>query len=419
VTLHHHTAARRNLALNTMSLIQNLCLLLIAAHLLGKLASRLGQPELLGHMMAGVLLGPALFNWVSANSQLNSFADLAVLWVVISAGLEMRLRDVTAMFRGRGVLALLPGIILPAAAGLALALYFAQPGLSAIVVALCVSVTALPVALRILASFGLIGTRLAQLTIAGALLADVLVLLSLGVLSANANGSPNSTGSLLGLGLLKLLALMALVAIGAMLCKRIYRQRALQPRRLAAAQLSFALLLILGLAAASDALGLHFAIGAFLGALTVSEFHTEGTHGSAAQHPLRTQLEGMSNILFAPLFLACQGTHFTASSFTHPAFAISLVLVAIATKMIGGYWGARIAGLSRHESQGTAIVMNARGVMEMVVASIAYRAGLVDQSLFSTLLIVGIVTTLVTPLLLKRWQRLGELPITAKKTADM
>jgi Kef-type K+ transport system membrane component KefB len=291
--------------------------------------------------------------------------------------------------------------------------------LSATVVALCVSVTALPVALRILASFGLIGTRLARLTIAGALLADVLVLLSLGVLSANAKGSANSTISLLGLGLLKLLALMALVTIGALLCKRLYRQRALQPRRLAAAQLSFALLLILGLAAASDALGLHFAIGAFLGALTVSEFYTAAVPGETkAQHPLRPQLEGVTNIIFAPLFLACQGTHFTASSLTHPAFAISLVLVAIATKMIGGYWGARVAGMSRHEAQGTAIVMNARGVMEMVVASIAYRAGLVDQSLFSTLLIVGIVTTLVTPLLLKRWQRMGELSIAVNTTVD-
>lgn len=388
-----------------MSLIQNLCLLLIAAHVLGKLAARFGQPELLGHMTAGVLLGPAVLDWVSANHQLNSFADLAVLFVVITAGLEMRLGEVTSMFKGRGVLALLPGVILPAAAGFALALYFAYTWMGATVVALCVSVTALPVALRILASFGLIGTRLAQLTIAGALLADVLVLLGLGILSADSNGSASTTGSLFGLGLLKLLALLALVGLGAWLCKRIYRQRALQPRRLAAAQLSFALLLILGLAAASDALGLHFAIGAFLGALTVSEYHSADDSQSRAHHPLRTQLEGMSNVIFAPLFLAAQGTHFTATSLTHPSFALWLVLIAIASKMIGGYWGARIQGLSRHEAQGTAIVMNARGVMEMVVASIAYRAGLVDQALFSTLLIVGIVTTMLTPLLLRRWQK--------------
>ncbi|MGE0115921.1 MAG: cation:proton antiporter [Steroidobacteraceae bacterium] len=388
-----------------MPLIQNLCLLLIAAHLLGRLATRFGQQELLGHMAAGVLLGPAVLNWVSADSLLNSFADLAVLFVVIAAGLEMHLREVTEMFKGRGLLALLPGIALPAAAGFVLALCFNFHWLGATVVALCVSVTALPVALRILSSFGLLGTRLAQLTIAGALLADVLVLLSLGILSPGNGALQLSAGSLLGLSALKLLALLSLLALGAWLCKLIYRQRTAQLRRLAAAQLSFALLLILGLAAASDALGLHFAIGAFLGALMISECHSEMVGDREASHPLQPQLEGMSNMLFAPLFLACQGTHFTASSLTHPAFAVSLVLVAVASKLLGGYWGARVYGLPRHEAQGTAIVMNARGVMEMVVASIAYRAGLVDQALFSTLLIVGIVTTLLTPLLLKRWQK--------------
>jgi Kef-type K+ transport system membrane component KefB len=130
------------------------------------------------------------------------------------------------------------------------------------------------------------------------------------------------------------------------------------------------------------------------------------------------QLDGMSNVIFAPLFLAYQGTHFTASSLTHPAFTISLTLIAVATKMIGGYWGARLVGQTRHDAQGTAIVMNARGVMEMVVASIAYRAGLVDQSLFSTLLIMGIVTTLITPMLLKQWQK-RDVPVAAETRVNL
>ncbi len=391
-----------------MSLIQNLCLLLIFAHLLGKLASRFGQPELLGHMCAGVLLGPALLNWVIASSTLNAFADLAVLFVVIVAGLEMRLRDVASMFKGRNLLGLLPGIVLPAISGYLLARYFNFDLLGATVVALCVAVTALPVALRILGSFGLLGTPLARLTIAGALLADLLVLLTLGMLSPQSAATPEAAISLaakLSMGAAKLAVLLALLAVGYWVSKRLYRQRALQPRRLAAAQLSFALLLILGLAAASDALGLHFAIGAFLGALTVSDVSDTGHR---AAHPLRLQLEGMSNMLFAPLFLATQGTHFTVAGFAQPAFALSLVAVAVISKMIGGYWGARLQGLSRHEANGTAIVMNARGLMEMVVASIAYRAGLVDEALFSTLLIVGIITTLITPALLKYWQKQSE-----------
>ena len=134
--------------------------------------------------------------------------------------------------------------------------------------------------------------------------------------------------------------------------------------------------------------------------MIVSEAHHE-----LAPHPLRKPLEGINTLICAPLFLACQGTHFTTSSLGHPGFAALLILVAVLSKLVGGYWGARRLGLSRHDAQGAAIVMNARGLMEMVIASIAYRAGLIDQDLYAVLLIVGIVTTLLTPLLLKYWQR--------------
>jgi Kef-type K+ transport system membrane component KefB len=395
-----------------MTLIENLCLLLIGAHLLGWLASRTGLPELLGHLTAGVMLGPATLNWVSTSSALNAFADLSVLLVVITAGLEMRLNTVIPFFRGRSVLALLPGIVLPASAGFVLALCFAYSRLGATVVALCMAVTALPVALRILSSFGLLGTRLAQLTIAGALLADVLVLLVLGVLLAQAQSSDRSNATLLGLGALKLLTFVALLGACVWACKRLYRRLGLQPRGLAGLALMIALLLILGLAAAADALGLHFAIGAFLGALMVSEYLGSGS----APHPLQPQLQGMSNMIFAPLFLACQGLHFTTTGLAHPAFAVWLVLAAITSKLAGGYWGARLYGLSRHEARGTAIVMNARGVMEMVVASIAFNAGLVDQTLFSTLLMVGMFTALLTPLLLKHWQRQPQITLDGAST---
>jgi Kef-type K+ transport system membrane component KefB len=75
----------------------------------------------------------------------------------------------------------------------------------------------------------------------------------------------------------------------------------------------------------------------------------------------------------------------------------------VSSKLAGGYAAARLSRVPHHEALGVAVVMNARGVMEMVVASIAYRAGLVDAKLFSALLVMGVVTTLLTPMMLKRW----------------
>ena len=385
-----------------MTVIQNASLLLITAYLLGQLSTRLRQPELLGHMIAGIALGPALLGWVPASAGLNAIADLAVLFVVIAAGLEMRLHAVTDIFKGRGVIALLPGFLLPAVTGGIAAFAFGFSANSSLVIALCISVTALPVALRILSSFNLLTTRLAYVTIAGGLLGDITVLLTLGVLSSAAT-QHGDIAQITGQATLKLLLLVMLIATGVFVSKIIYRRMALRPSRLAALQLSAGLILILVFAMICEAVGFTFVVGAFIGALLVNEYHT----GNHTPHPLRTHVEGLSSLIFAPLFLACQGTHFTVDAFTHPAFTVTLLLVAVLSKLIGGYWTGRWCGLAEHEARGVAIVMNARGVMEMVIASIAYRAGLVDASLFSTLLIVGVCTTVITPMLLRRWQRQG------------
>jgi Kef-type K+ transport system membrane component KefB len=256
------------------------------------------------------------------------------------------------------------------------------------------------VALRILSSFNLLSTRLAYVTIASGLLGDVAVLLTLGVLSSAAKEDGNVT-QLLGVGLMKVAMLAAMILAGVLISKAVYRRMALQPSRLASTQLSVGLVLILLFAIACEAIGFTFVVGAFLGTLLVNEYHTD----NHTPHPLRAHVDGLSTYVFAPLFLACQGTHFTVDAFTRPAFALTLLLVAIASKLIGGYWTGRWCGLPHHDARGVAIVMNARGVMEMVIASIAYRAGLVDESLFSTLLIIGVCTTVCTPLMLRHWQR--------------
>lgn len=400
-----------------MSLLQNLILLLISAHLLGRLATLLGQPELVGHILAGTLLGPAVLGRVMPSDNLNVCADLAVLIIVMVAGLEVQLKTITRLFTGWGVLALLPGFLLPVAAGLLLGLLFGYEVTTAIVIALCIAVTALPVALRILVSFGLQNTQLAQITIAGALSTDIVVLLALGALTSIGDGTQYSIPHLIGYSGIKLLALVALVACSSWLYRRVYPRLTQQNGRSTPVETSFALALILSLAAAADALSLHFAIGAFLGALIVSESQNAKIDSEAScSHPLRLKLEGACNLFFAPFFLAYQGTHLTSNSLNQPAFALALILVAIATKLTGGYWGARIYGLSAYEARGTAIVMNARGLMEMVVATIAFRAGLVDRNLFSTLLVVGMFTTLLTPILLRRWQKQPPTGVTLPTT---
>jgi Kef-type K+ transport system membrane component KefB len=111
----------------------------------------------------------------------------------------------------------------------------------------------------------------------------------------------------------------------------------------------------------------------------------------------------MTVSLFGPVFLAYQGIQFEISALNNGAFLLVLTLIAVGTKLIAGYIMARLKVLPHYEACGVAIVMNSRGVMEMVIASIAYRAGLVSQSLFSTLLIMGVIATVITPSMLRYW----------------
>ncbi len=380
--------------------VLQLLMLWISAYWLGQFARRCGQSELLGQMLAGLILGPAVLGLTTHNNSLSICADVALLFVVISAGLEIRLHHISSALRGRGPLLLLPSIILPAISGGAIALWFEFSLTQATVVALCLSITALPVALRILTNFELNGTRIAHLTIAGALLADVSAFLILGTVINHTQTQSSSLAAMLGLDIAKIAGLLAGVAVTSWLCHRIDRNSRLSTSALPTIWL-LALMLIVAMATTGHLLGFHPAIGAFLGAIAVCEH--------LGEHPLivnrlRQPMGKASETVFAPLFIAYQGTHFVLPQLIQPGLAICLVLAALISKLLGGYWSARLHGLSTHDAKGVAIIMNARGVMEMVLANLAYRAGLVDESLFSILLLAGIVTTLLTPVLLKYWQ---------------
>ena len=149
-----------------MSLALSLIAIVASAHLCGWLSEKAGQPALFGHMLAGLVWGPFALDAIPAVGALGTASDISVLFVVTSAGLGMRLSEVRDVFRGAGVLALLPAFLVPAVAGVLFASAAGQPRRAAIVVGLCVSVTALPVALRILDRAGMLRTRIAAVLLA-------------------------------------------------------------------------------------------------------------------------------------------------------------------------------------------------------------------------------------------------------------
>lgn len=399
-----------------MPLAGGLFLLLACAHALGRLCERLRQPALTGHLLAGVALGPSLLGWFAPSGAesvaFGALADLALLFVVWTAGLQMRLRSVLDAFRGRGAAALSLGFILPALAGAGAAAVFAIRGAPMIAIALCASITALPVALQILGGFGLMQTRIAQATIAGALLADIAAFVILGMTMAWMRDAQVHSFAVEALfALARLGGLIAAIAVAYRLSRMLCRRNEAESQ-LSAANIAIAAASVVGLGALSEALGFHFAIGTFFAAMIV----TPELIGARAFERLTDACETLTAAVFGPLFLAYQGVQFELRELAQPAFALALLASAALGKLLGGYAAGRMLRMNAHEAWGVGIVMNARGVMGLAAANIAFRSGLIDASIYSALLAMALVTTVLTPPLLQRW-RLIDDPARASQSA--
>lgn len=387
-----------------MDILTSLLTLIVVARLLGHLAERLGQPAVVGEMVAGVLVGPAVFGLVEASPALSGIASLAIFLVILATGLEMNVRDLLRALTGRGALLALAGFVLPFAGGVAVGLAFALDPMRTIFLGLCISITALPVAVKILDDLGLIGTPIASFAISTAIVNDVIALFVLGVILALPPQMEWSQVITAGsISMAKLAALIGLV-LGLSQLLKLLHQRGVNIARLPEwlvgvfgpdALFGIVVVFVMVFGSISGALGFHFVIGAFFGALLIDRQHFV----AARYEDLKRTIGSVTSGFLAPVFLASLGLEFKFPSLDYLPFVITVVAVSILTKVAAGWWGGRQIGLGRREALGLGCILNGRGVMELVIASIAYQRGFIGPNLFSALVLMGIVTTLLTPVL--------------------
>jgi Kef-type K+ transport system membrane component KefB len=392
-----------------VSLLTSLLLLIVVARLLGQLFQRLKQSVIVGEMLAGVLLGPAVLGLVRPNPALAGISELAVFLVVLSAGLEMNFRDVASMLRrGRGLVVALLSFVIPLASGMAVGLAFDLDIMRTVFLGLCVSITALPVAVRILESFRMLDSDIARFAIAAAVLNDVAALLALGVIL-----NLPSVLTLADLSMSILLTGGKLVLLGAFIVGfneflELLHRRGVRleivPEKLILvfgneALFGIVIVFVLIFGSVSDMLGFHFVIGAFFGALLIDrKFFLVSRY-----HELERTIASVAAGFLAPVFFAYLGLEFAFAGMRSPLFVATVLGVSVASKILSGWLGGRLVGMVPREALGLGIILNGRGVMELVVASIAFQHGFIGQGLFSTLVLMGVVTTLVTPLLFQRF----------------
>ena len=391
-----------------MSLLTKLLLLIVAARLLGRLFERFGQPAIVGEMLAGVLLGPAVLNLLEPNEALHGISDLAVFLVVLSAGLEMEFRSVIDSLKGRGLVIATLGFLVPMSAGIGVGFAYGLDTMRIIFLGLCVSITALPVAVRILQKFNLLDSEIARYSVATAILNDVTALLALGVLlNLPTQFSLGAVGASILITASKLIVL-ALFILGFNWLVELLISRGVRiPRwseklvEVVGPEALFGILVVFVLVfgSVSEALGFHFVIGAFFGALLIDRKFFLASRFSELDHTLRSVTDGF----LGPVFFATIGLEFQAGKIQSLDFALAVLAVSIVSKLAAGWAGARLIGLRSTDALGIGIILNGRGVMELVIASIAYHRGFIGQGLFSVLVLMGVVTTVITPILFQRW----------------
>ncbi|KAA3651815.1 MAG: cation:proton antiporter [Proteobacteria bacterium] len=390
-----------------MSLLSSLLVLIVAARLLGRLFARYKQPEMIGEILAGILLGPALLNLITPNAALSGVTELAIFLIILNAGLEIRFADILEAMRGRGLLLAALSFLIPFIGGAAVAAAYGQDVMRMIFLGLCISITALPVAVKLLESLGILHTRVAKYALATAVANDVAALFILGIV-LNMPQSLNlaDAAGAVGIATLKLgaLALVVLSMNGLLtwLDKRDISIHAVPESLIRVfgpeALFGIVIIFVLVFGTISEALGFHFVIGAFFGALFLDKRHFLASR----YEDLRATLASITSGFLAPIFFAYLGLEFHPEAFSEFGFPAVVIVVSILTKLFAGWLGGRIVGMANREAIGLGCVLNGRGVMELVVAGIAYQKGFIGPTMFSTLVLMGILTTFLTPILFKQ-----------------
>ncbi|MGW4940897.1 cation:proton antiporter [Actinoplanes sp. NPDC004185] len=389
-------------------------LLLLLAVVLGRLAMRLRMPALVGELTAGLLIGPTvlgnsapdLSRWLfpAGGEQfhlLDSVGSFGVLLLVGVTGIELDL----GMVRRQGLTAARIsafGLVIPLSLGIATGFLVprsllsggTQPTVFALFLGTAMCVSAIPVIAKTLADMNLVHRNVGQLTLAAGMADDAVGWVLLSVVSAMATTGLRTQDWLSSVGYLALVGVMALV-IGRPVVGRVmgWAGRTGEP----GPPIALATIVIVLSGAATQAMGLEAVFGAFIGGILVG---TNRDLDRGRLMPLRTVVMAV----LAPIFFATAGLRVDLGALGTWGVlltAVVVLLVAIVGKFVGAFAGALLSGLNRWEALALGAGMNARGVVEIVVAMVGLRLGVLTPTTYTIIVLVAVVTSLMAPPLLR------------------
>ena len=379
----------------------DLALILLSTKVFGLLTRRVRLPQVVGALLAGLILGPACLGILHQTDFIYQVSEIGVIVLMFCAGLETDIDELKRTGKASFVIALF-GVLIPLVGGFAVAAYFNRPGmlestastslmLQNIFIGVILTATSVSISVETLKEMGKLNTRAGNAILGAAIIDDILGIIALTIVTSMADSSVNVT-----VVLLKILGFFVFSGIIGVIFYKVYKrwtessEKGLQRHAI----IAFVFCLLMAYIA-EVVFGVADITGAFIAGLIISN-----TNKSMF---VRIKFDTISYMLLSPVFFASIGLKVVLPEMT-PAiiwFSVVLVIVAIVTKVIGCGIGAKVCGYQNYQAKRIGVGMISRGEVALIVASKGTALGLLGGNFLGPVVIVVIFTTIITPVLLK------------------
>ncbi|MDL1912609.1 cation:proton antiporter [Chloroflexi bacterium CFX6] len=374
-------------------------IILFSAKVAGYLSVRLGQPSVLGELMVGILLGPSLLNLLDLpfighgmTGTITEFSEFGVLLLMFIAGLELHFGEMRRTIRVAASAGFL-GVLVPVLLGWGAGRLLGMDQSAALFLGLTLGATSVSISAQTLIELKVLRSRVGLSLLGAAVFDDILIILFLSVFLAVQTGGENSPGILM-IVVRMLLFILLSILFGLKVLPWIIRRIARLPISQGLLTVSLVIMFVYGIAAEIFG-GMAAITGAFLAGLMLGRCPEKERTESGAH--------ALAYSLFVPIFFVNIGLSINLREFRLEALLMTLViiLVAVAGKWLGAGWGARLGGLASLEAVQLGAGMISRGEVGLIVADVGIREGLILDNEFSAVVMMVLVTTLITPPILR------------------
>lgn len=385
-----------------------LAVILLSTKLLGLVTRKINLPQVVGALIAGVILGPACLGFIDSNEFIDNIAEIGVIFLMFSAGFETNIPELKKA-GGPAFLIALIGVLVPLFGGFAVTMFFntaADRVIQSMFIGVILTATSVSITVESLKELGRLNSRAGNAILGAAIIDDVLGIIGLTIITSLRDSTVN-----IAVVLIKIVAFFIVCGGLAVLFHYFYKKwndrLNHDVRRYIIACLFFCLSLAF---IAEYFFGVANITGAYVAGLAIAN--------TPSRQYIEKRVDTISYAFFSPVFFASIGLKVTLTGMASEIwiFAVLLLLVAIISKIIGCGLGAKICKYTNKESVQIGVGMISRGEVALIVANKGASLGLMSEKMFGPVVIVVIVTTIITPILLKLAYR-GDPP-TNEQTAS-